>query len=287
MKDVANHNPTWFRRALKRPDIIAPIRTDMTLAYGRTVRAIVRTRGPLALLLLLAVTIVAARYGPEWWGRYLYVSGVRQLQARCLVYSAPPEKIVFDTDWRDRRTLLGQAGYHPFNDWSVFTTPTDWHAFRAPYACPDGTPFLHGRRAASGPERLVGVDTIPAAADVVWLRWAVSDRISFFDIKSLERSRKTSGQTTLRLDGHGRPLRLYAGQIDPKDPAAFTIRGSIGPEPFQIDGRLVADGTVDLRPHLTGAEGAVMAGITCRPAGPLHPGFDPPMSSTACSVGTP
>lgn len=241
----------------------------------------------LIALLVLGVSFVFGRYGPEWWGRYVYISGVRRLQAQCLRYTAPPDKIVYDTDPLDRSDLLGRAGYQPFNQWSVFSVPSEWHSFRAPYACPDGTAFLHGRRATSGPERLVSVDTIPTAADVVWLRWGVSDRVSFFNAAGIEQSRKTLGQTAVRLDAHGRPLRLYAGQIDPHDSAAFTLRGSIGITFFQIDGRLLDSGIVELRLHPTSAGDGAASGITFHADGPIRPGTDPFVSPAACVVNKP
>ena len=238
-------------------------------------------------LALLGMAIVFALYGPESWGRYLYVSSVRQLNAQCLRYTAPTDRIVYDTDPLDRSDLLGRGGYQPFNQWSVFTVPAEWHAFRAPYACPDGTAFLHARRSAAGPERLVGVDIIPTAADVVWLRWAVSDRVPLFDIAGLEQSRKTLGQTVVRLDAGGRPLRLYAGQIDPQDSAAFTLRGSFAAEPFQIDGRLLDDGAVELRPHPTAPGASAAPGVTFHADGPIRPGPDPFAGPSACITATP
>jgi hypothetical protein len=234
----------------------------------------------------LAGIIAVAAYGPTWWGQYLYVSGVRDLQTQCLRYIAPPDKIVYDTDPLDRNELLSRTNYHPFNDWSVFTTPVEWHAFRGSYACPDGTAFLHGRRAVLGPQRLVSVDIIPAAADVIWLRWGVSDRVPRFSMAGIEQARKTSGETTIRLDAHGRPLRLYAGQIDPQDSSAFTIRGSFGTEPFQIDGRLLHTGLVDLRPHPVGTNGASVPGISFHAAGPIHTGLDPAANLPACNLTT-
>lgn len=226
---------------------------------------------PIALL-LLAGAILFARYGPALWGRYLYVSRVRQLQTQCLAYTPAADKIVYDTAAADRSKLLASEGYRPFNQWSVFTTPAAWHAFRGAYACPDGTAFLHARQAPSGPERLVSVDIIPTAADVVWLRWTVSDLVPLLNTAGIEQSRKTLGETTIRLDAHGRPLRLYAGQVDPIDSAAFTIRGAFGAEPFQVDGRLLESGQVELRPHPT-AGGGAMTGITSEKSGPDRPGF--------------
>lgn len=129
-----------------------------------------RAGGGVVVVLIVALLLAAMIYGPEAWGRYLYVSDVRGLQAQCLQYTARADEVVYDTDPLDRSALLGTAGYHAFNDWAVFAVPAKWHAFRAPYACPDGTAFVHARRAASGPERLVGVDIIPAAGDVLWLR---------------------------------------------------------------------------------------------------------------------
>lgn len=255
------------------------------LVYRRVTRAVRRMMIPIALL-VLGLSFVLAHFGPEWWGRYVYVSGVRRLQAQCLCYSAPPGKIVYDTDPLDRGDLLGRAGYQPFNQWSVFTVPSEWHSFRAPYACPDGTAFLHGRRAASGPERLVSVDIIPTAADVVWLRWGVSDHVSIFDPAGVEQSRKTLGQTAVRLDAHGQSLRLYAGQIDPNDSAAFTLRGSFGKEPFQIQGRLLDSGLVELRLDPTSAGFSATTGITFHTDGPIRPGPDP-IRQSACAVGTP
>lgn len=261
-----------------------PARIPLALRGARRIARLSMIPG---LVLLLGISVVIARYGPQWWGRYLYVSDVRRLQAECLAYTARPDRIVYDTDSLDRATLLAQAGYHPFKQWSVFTVPTEWHSFRAPYACPDGTAFLHARRASSGPQRLVSVDIIPTAADVVWLRWGVSDRVSLFDARGVEQSRKTLGQTSVRLDGHGRPLRLYAGQIDSHDAASFTIRGAFGTDPFQINGRLLDNGRVELRPDPTATAATASPGITCRPNGPVRPGPDPLANPSACVVTTP
>ena len=241
---------------------------------------------PLALLFLVG-TIVFAVYGPAWWGRYLYVSGVRRLQLQCLRYSAPADQIIYDTDAADRGSLLGRTGYRAFNQWAVFTTPGDWHALRGSYACPDGTAFLHGRSTPGGPQRLVSVDIIPTAADVAWLRWTVSDRASWFDSAAIEQSRKTIGATTIKLDARGRSLRLYAGQPDPTDPAAFTIRGAFGSDAFEIDGRLLASGGVELTPHPLSAGVKDVPGVSCETSGPSGPGFDPSASSSACNFGKP
>ena len=263
----------------------APSRS-IPLDYNTEARGLRRFVMPVALLFFVA-TIVVAVYGPTWWGRYLYTSGVRRLQLQCLRYTPPASQVVYDTDAADRGDLLGRAGYRAFNQWSVFTTPADWHSLRGSYACPDGTAFLHARQAATGPERLVSVDIIPTAADAAWLRWTVSDRAGWFDSAGVEQARKTTGATTIRLDARGRSLRLYAGQPDPADAAAFTIRGTFGDDPFQIDGRLLPTGAVDLRPHSLLAGVKDVPGVSCETSGPSGPGFDPSASPSACNSGKP
>lgn len=243
------------------------------IGYGQQPKKRHRLRW-VALFSLFALTVAFAILSPKLWGRYLYFSKVHSLQSRCLRYTAPPTRVVYDSDQGDRAKLLGSSGYRPFNDWAVFVTPTAWHDLRGSYACPDGTAFLHARTAATGPTRLVAVDLIPTGRDVVRLHWSVSNIASPLNSAAIEQSRKTTGQTTIKLDGHGKPIRIYAGQVDPTNDAKFTIKGAFGTKPFQVDGQLLADGKVALTQHPPAGVTAV-AGVSCLPTGPSGPGFDP------------
>jgi hypothetical protein len=108
-------------------------------------------------------------------------------------------------------------------------------------------PFLHGRKSTKGKERLVAIEFAP----MVFAWGGASPFFSRVIDPQLTPTRPVTQRTwledfefTIPLD---RPLKLYAGQPDPKDASHFTIRYTAGDEEGFIDGWLQDDDTVKLK----------------------------------------
>jgi hypothetical protein len=106
--------------------------------------------------------------------------------------------------------------------------------------------FLHGRHSPGGPERLVCV-TFDGPA-FAWFDYPVFETKVFAHGRWRRTLQVSSSLVTdLPLHHAVQPLRLFAGQPDPRDESHFTIHYTRGSESGTIDGRLRTDDSVRLQ----------------------------------------
>src|SRR5206468_739510 len=113
------------------------------------------------LLLIAAVGVFLAAWGPRTWQQYQLLS----LQRKCLDYTAPASQIVFD-DRKDSLPQLRRSDPEVLPGMAksahVGRVPLVWQQYYARISPPGlqshGTAFLHRLRSPSGNQRLVGVE---------------------------------------------------------------------------------------------------------------------------------
>jgi hypothetical protein len=112
-----------------------------------------------------------------------------------------------------------------------------------------GNAFLHERHTAGGLSRLIAVDVTGDAHDVIF-------RYSIIIPGRAQLNNQANVQVPLLRKFLFGDFRIYAGQPDPADPAAFTIRCvTLSPKTHAVkcdemlDGRLNNDGTLSLVPR--------------------------------------
>jgi hypothetical protein len=222
----------------------------------------------LLLALLIAALLLAGGevFRRTVWLRYTRYRQVQQQvqqrlawQAQCLVHTDPPTQLVFaagktlgkttnDEMWaKDDRLVTGS--------WeAVASIPLAWHqalTFRM-HNSPDsgtGNIFLHERHTAGGLSRLIAVDVAGDAHDVIF-------RYSIIVPGRAQLNNQAQVQVPILRKFVFDDFRIYAGQPDPADPAAFTIRCvRVSPQTQAVkvdemlDGRLNNDGTLSLVPR--------------------------------------
>jgi hypothetical protein len=227
----------------------------------------------LALVALSLLGLTALRWGPPAWE----YAKVRYYQRQCLNYTAPPDQVVYEEEpAAAARLLLNPSDYAPFR-WD-FWAPAN-AKMPAPAAArilpvyqkfeelnsrrmgmPGGTAFesvlfLHERTTRRGERRLVKV-TLIAAPFSFWAyvidsdryesqRWAQANRgngvIEPFDANPRRSNAPWAANPP--------QLRIYAGQPDPNDASHFTIRYQAWGQTDVMDGYLVNNDTVTLKPR--------------------------------------
>jgi hypothetical protein len=231
-----------------------------------------------ALLSVLVVLAVAAVVARKWekaaWqqGVYLY------WQHRCMTYTAPADKIVYEDDPVVATKLIATgANYYPpgrllFDESWWPTPPRSWRP-PALYAAPElerlsvayptercGTLFVHERRTIGGIKKLV----------VVWIGCASFGPNEHYVVLSGEAitpARFAIGSTVIRSRyGPDISLRLkssdhlqvFAGRPDQKEASRFAIAYLLNGKPGVIEGELMDAGhwrhdrkVETLRLHLT------------------------------------
>jgi hypothetical protein len=215
-----------------------------------------RRRKRIAALAAALVLIGGAgwRWGPDVRDRLNFLH--RQLQ--CMKYEAPADRVVLSSEPSDIAALMGTSAhfmkfaYRVGHDTRLTAgTPAyvwfrsdAWKNFPAGGWEP-GPAFLHGRKNDSGDKLLVALELNPVGDDLHFY-CRTFEPASFFDAPRVP-PRKG------RLDGtyHIRrcrvsPVRVFAGQPDPRDSSAFTVKVESEGKAATVRGRMSADGTVSL-----------------------------------------
>jgi serine/threonine protein kinase len=189
--------------------------------------------------------------------------------AACLVHSDSPDTLVFSSDGEpaeskpgEGRFFVAQGSVFPRDKWPWMTRVLAWSSLRD--NTKDGTAFLGVRRTANGLSRLVAVDLVDNDSNVEF-------------VVSALKTDPTAGGTELhavhfirKFISANDPLRIYAGQPSPDDPAAFTIRLVTKAREETLEGRLLNDGLVTLKPR-RGYMPATNWDLLAGPGQPLTP----------------
>jgi hypothetical protein len=212
----------------------------------------------IALLLILAALVIAGwRYGGpvSRQVRLLYV------QRQCLTYGPPVDRIASSDDppdlaalstLPDHCVLVNQNGARPNHPRIVAYAPPCWNDFTCAnfpllnHLRNAAIVFCHERTSRSGVRRLVVVERGTA-----WSHYPYNPLN--LDVLLIEPASLTgrpidrtpvypnvwyTGATAIETA----PLRVYAGQPDPADPARFTIRYQVAGHEHLVEGRLHDDG---------------------------------------------
>jgi len=223
---------------------------------------------PILLALLIAALLLAGgeMFRRTVWLRYTRYRQVQQQvqrrlawQADCLTHADPPDQLVFaagkalgkaiadEMGGKDNRQVTGSE-----EAWA--SIPLAWHqeiTFRMRNAPNNGTGtvFLHERHTPGGPSRLIAVDVSGDAHAVIF-------RYSIIVPGRAQLNNRANVRIPILRKFVFDDLRLYAGQPDSADPAAFTIRCvRVSPQTGEVkmnemlDGRLNGDGTLSLTPR--------------------------------------
>lgn len=235
-----------------------------------------------AMRWLILFFIGIACYAAWQWGAHaLSRSNVLYAQRRCLSYTASPEQVVYEEEPTRVAGMLKQSGgyvSYPLERHlgkksraAAATIPDCWRQFiplvpRLPYPFPrtgdaaGAILFLHERTSPAGHRRLVCVR---------YYAETFSFTPNFIESYNIESNAITPATWTAPPARSNRPLsvavtsgfphqppnvRIFAGQIDPNDPARFTIRYQMWGREDVLDGRLMDDDTVSLQPRNQPAE---------------------------------
>jgi hypothetical protein len=254
-----------------------PVPLEYAVASPRWKRHIGRS---ILLATLLAMIVIGWRWGPYLWGR----SKLLYFQRQCMNFTAPPDKVVYEEEptaaavlLQDKRYgiyllnhTLRNGGQSGFVKAASFIPPC-WQSFEAialksrPLAKramsrrgtggTAATIFLHERTSPAGHRRLISVSYFPETAEFQPAFIPGFD----YDTQVLSPANWTqSVGETFRgyafdvMSGyplHPPLIRVYAGQPDPNDPAHFTIRYQMWGQEDLLDGRLLDDDQVTLKPR--------------------------------------
>jgi hypothetical protein len=184
------------------------------------------------IILVLLVSAWCVERGPKMFWYY-----------RCLTYIAPPDQIVYDDDPPGAASL--RAGGRPW--WmSGFARPgPEALGHLGPGPLP--TLLLHGRECPNGSDKL---------ARITVLRH--HDRPNGYYLELMHQTYAWPSPVPMArfpalpsacglFVPVGKRLRLFAGQPDDEDTTRFTIGYELGGVPGMLEGRLLDDGTVQIR----------------------------------------
>jgi hypothetical protein len=189
--------------------------------------------GILALILLAAFKFAR----PAWnHARLLHY------QSRCLKHVLPPDRVVFDD--------AGQSNFIS-QDWDRF-----YAIFSPPGGKRDATVFVHELHRSDAPPRFVVVELSSGAAFVDSLPPPYAFDVSVIDPAGLW-ARPKLLNNRFWLSPFRMPIppstqprfRVHAGQLDPTNPAHFTIDYQSDGKNGTIDGWLQSDDTILLEPR--------------------------------------
>jgi len=244
---------------------------DYGLAPPRQRKRIVQA---LALLAFVLLGMAVWQCGPLVWRQVQ----LRYYEHECLIYAPPPDQVVYEEEPAAAAKLLANGSdYDPFRwhvrELAVAEMPAPAASRRLPayqsfealnqtiMAVPGGTAyesvlFLHERTTSKGERRLVRI-TLIATPFSFWAfvidgdryesqNWTQANRDSF--IEPLETRGKNS-PTPSPWPLHPPNLRIYAGQADPNDASHFTIRYQAWGQQDVMDGYLINNDTVTLKPR--------------------------------------
>ena len=252
-----------------------PVATSaQSLEYGlappRRRRRMVVTLVAVSLILL---GLAARQWGPSAWQQVQ----LRYYQHACLTYTAPPDQVVYEEDPAAAAKLLAnRLDYQPCR-WDMWAPASAkmpapaaarilpaYQSFESlnsrRMAVPGGTAyeailFLHERTTPTGERRLVKVNLM-AAPFSFWACVSEGDRYESQRWAQANRSQGLVEPFDTRPRHVGAPwplnppqLHIYAGQPDPADGSHFTIRYQIWGQEDVMDGYLVNNDTVTLKPR--------------------------------------
>ncbi|HYE21162.1 MAG TPA: hypothetical protein VEA69_22130 [Tepidisphaeraceae bacterium] len=224
----------------------APV--DAAARRRRTLRRAVRV--PLLLLLVGAGIWLA----PPIFRHYR----LRAAERACMTYGAPKEQVVYEdfaTDGaklkaKDARYQTSASGGPP-----THLVADAWRQYHqlltgAPPAS-KGTVFLHKLVSKGGTERLVAIDlTVDQSMNPPWLTharvWTVPP-LPLWPWASGAKPTPQSANMMIYEPLHQGTNTVFAGQVDPNDPARFSIEFWNALNWLKMTGELADDGTVSLR----------------------------------------
>jgi hypothetical protein len=213
-------------------------------------------RATLLICLSALITVGWHYYGPvSRQVRLLY------LQRQCLNYAPPADRIVSSDDpadlaalsnQPDHRVLVNQNGARPNFPRIVSYAPRCWNDFTCAYfpllnhLQKAGIVFCHERTSRSGVRRLVIVER-----GTGWAHYPYNPlNLDVLLVEPASPTGRPTDRTPVYPNIHytgaiaieTAPLRIYAGQPDPADPARFTIRYQVAGHEHLVEGRLNNDG---------------------------------------------
>jgi hypothetical protein len=229
--------------------------------------------------LITAIVVVALIAAVNWLPDLVTRVRLAWLQDRCATFTYPPATVIFDSDPANRAALLKDArNYVALDDTSIWLAPAVARREPVPWAdlktvlfgnrqfWPPGPAspkvLLHSLRNAIGQERLVAIIIAPdVPGRSTPRRWPAAAT----DLSATQPSGHTLGIVAALVrpgdrdnpptwDGNGtflhgdfdpaRRLRFFAAQLDPANPAHFTLPYEIDGQPGTIDGTYQTDGDV-------------------------------------------
>ena len=198
----------------------------------------------------VALAIVAWR----WSGDAARAAQVLYWSRQCMHYSPPANLVVFEQDATEAARLMGAGAGYQLTNAGEADPPHAWLS-PAPYAyVPQSgwapqVAFMHGRRSADRPARLVVVELL-AMREPHTINHTVLFHPRVF-ATSLVRppTQVRRNEDTIRISlAPDERLRIFAGQPDPRDPSRFTVECVIAGDRGTIEGVLQADDVVSFRP---------------------------------------
>ena len=196
----------------------------------------------------IALAIVVWR----WTGDAARAAQVIYWSRQCMHYSPPADMVVFEQDASGISQLLStNAGYHVSNAGEAdpphawFSPPPYAHVPQSGWA--PQVAFMHGRRGADGPERLVVVELLAMREPHTDNHTVMFHPRVFATSVVRPPTQVRRNEDTVRISlSPDERLRLYAGRPDPRDPSRFTIEYDLNGRRRVIDGRLHAGRVVQL-----------------------------------------
>ena len=199
---------------------------------------IIRTAIILALVACIALLI---RNWPAISTRVAYW----RVQRRCLLYTAPPDQVVFSTRSAEAKAMQHRpGGYHGVYipgrfDIAGFEPPELTRFIRFDHQVLYDTPrhnvaFMHERTSPAGHRRLIIISADATGGGRIFGFWrTVLEPVPMFSGRRHSFGAMMPGM--FESDGD---FRVFAGQVDPNDASHFTIRFELAGQPGLIDGRL-------------------------------------------------
>lgn len=230
--------------------------------------------------LLAAFGVVALAAAANWVPDLVTRVRLVWIQDRCATFAYPPGAVIYDSDPANRAALLKDAAnYVALDDTSIWLAPAVARREPAPWTSlktllfggnrqfwPPGPAapkaLLHGLRNGLGRECIVAIIIAPDVPGRSVPRRGLGPAI---DLDAPQPSGKTLGVVAALVlprdrvnpptwDGNGtflhgnfdptRRLRFFAAQLDPTNPAHFTVGYEMDGQAGTIDGTYQVDGDV-------------------------------------------
>jgi len=204
----------------------------------------------LAIALALAV---GWRWGRGWRDKAVLLYH----QRACMMYTAPPQQVVFDSDPSRVAILAHDPNYAIVRGCAFRNPPGHWDSYTAAIGnsmalrgSQRALLFLHECRSPDGSRFLVEIERTAAADESAYF-------IQSYDVESnVYRPATASRPAVYVMNAYPidvmdstlphTDIRIYAGQPDPADPSHFTIRYETGGKTRTVDGRVDNQGHLSL-----------------------------------------